>query len=43
MKKIYAEPVSELVVMKFEAPLCESNDFPLSDLDAFGDALEFIW
>jgi hypothetical protein len=43
MKKEYTEPMAELVVMKLEAPLCESNQSPLTDLEVFGDAIEFIW
>ena len=43
MKKTYKEPCSELVVMSLEAPLCESNQAPLTDLEGFGDAIDFIW
>jgi hypothetical protein len=43
MKKLYIEPDAELVVMRLEAPLCESDLSPLTDLEGFGDALDLIW
>ncbi len=43
MKKQYFEPTTELVVMKLEAPVCESDIAPLTDFEMFGDALDFIW
>lgn len=44
MKKEYTEPLAELVVMKLEAPLCESNNFQDSVFDDFNDTvIDFIW
>ena len=44
MKKEYTEPVAELVIMKLEAPLCESYDYPDSVFDSFNDTvIDFIW
>lgn len=35
--------MAQLVVMKLEAPLCESNIYPDSIFDDFNDTIEFIW
>jgi len=43
MKKIYSEPASELIQMRLEAPVCESELAPLTDMEVLGDSIDFIW
>lgn len=43
MKKEYIVPEVELFMVSLEGCLCESNQAPLTDLEGFGDAIDFIW